>query len=153
MCDDGARTKGKQVSLGLLGAVVCLFFGLCLVLAIFARPSTSHHGFTSDAVPTINDRGDIDCGGSNLSVVLRGPRVAIPPGDLARRAEKACRDDAVEYVWGSVVGLVLVTAAGIRLVARARRYRARRRAKGRGDSGDGVVPDRLLEDGTLVRPD
>ena len=98
-------------------------------------------GFSSDAVPIINDRGDIDCGGSSLTVVLHGPRVDIPPGDLAQRAEEACWDDAVVNVSWGVIGLVLVVLAGSRLVLRARRYRATRRAKGPDDSGDRVLRD------------
>lgn len=152
-CDD-VNTKGKQGPWGLVVAVVCLFFGLVLLTLPFDAPWTSWQGFSSDAVPTINDRGDIDCGGSSLRVVLHGPRVNIPPGDLAQRAEEACRNDAVENVWwGGGIGLALVVFAGSRLVLRARRYRARCRAKGPGHSGDRVVPDRLLENGTLIRPD
>lgn len=143
-CDD-VNTRGKQGPWGLGGAVVCLFVGLVSLAAPFDAPWTSWQGFSSDAVPTINDRGDIDCGGSSLSVVLHGPRVNIRPGDLARRAETACRDDAVVNVSWGVIGLALVVLAGSRLVLRARRYRARRRAKGPGDGGERVVPGRLLE--------
>lgn len=155
MSCDNVDNKEKQGLWGLVVAVVCLFFGLVWLTLPFDAPWTSWQGFSSDAVPTINDRGDIDCGGSSLRVVLQGPRVNIPPGDLAQRAEEACREDAVANVWAGVIGLPLVVVAGSRLVLRARRRdRARRRAKGLCDSGDRVVPDvNLLEDGTLVRPD
>lgn len=154
MSDDDARMKGKQGPWGLVVAVVFLLFGLASLTLPFDAPWTSWQGFSSDAIPTINDRGDIDCGGSSLKVVLHGPRVDIPAGDMAQRAEEACRNDAVENVWGGVIGLALVVLAGSRLVLRARRYQARRRAKGPGDSCDRRVPDvRLLEDSTFVRPD
>ena len=152
-CDD-VNTKGKQGPWGLVVAVVCVFFGLVSLTLPFDGPWTSWQGFSSDAVPTINDRGDIDCGGSSLRVVLHGPRVNIPPGDLAQRAEEACRDDAVENVWAGVMGLPLVVVAGSRLVLRARRRRARRRAKGPGDSCEHMVPDvGPVKNGTFVRPD
>ena len=152
-CDDDVNTEGTQRPGGLLIAVVCVFFGVCWSTLPFDAPWTSWQGFSSDAVPTINDRGDVDCGGSSLRVVLHRPRVNIPPGDLAQRAEEACRDDAVANVWCGVIGLALVVLAGSRLVRRARRYQATRRAEGSGDGSDRVVQDRLLENGTLVRPD
>lgn len=159
MCGGDVTTEAMQDAEwepgreGLVIAVVCLVFGLISLTWPFDRPWTSLQ-FSSDDVPTINDRGDIDCGGSNLKVVLHGPRVAIPPGDLARRAEEACREEAIATVWWGVIGLALVALGGGMLVRRAWRYQARRRAEGPGDSGERMVPDLpLLENGSFVRTD
>lgn len=153
MSRDDVGTEGRRGPWGAVGAVACLVFGLVSLTLPFDAPWTRWQGFSSDAVPTINDRGDIDCGGSSLEVVLHGPRVDIPPGDLARRAETACRDDAVVNVSWGVIGLALVVLAGSRLLLRARRASGRAPGRGAGRHRRPRGPRASPGTGAFVRPD
>jgi hypothetical protein len=97
-------------------------FSALLVMTVFIEPSTTSAGFSSRDLPTISDRGDVDCGGSSLTVIRRGPRVAGPDSDLRRQAEAACRSDARFSLGLAAFGVcsLVVTATAWLLWARRR---------------------------------
>jgi len=97
-------------------------FCLLLFVALFTPPLTTLAGFSSADLPSINDEGDTDCGGSSLDVVLHGPRIPSPDSDLRRLAEEACRSDARSTVWISLFGLVSVAATVLLWVRWFRRH-------------------------------
>jgi hypothetical protein len=99
---------------------------ILLVVTLFTQPATTAAGFASRDLPTINAKGDVDCGGSSLTVARLGPRIASPDSDLRRQAEAACRSDARFSLGLAAFGVcsLVVTATAWLLWARRRRGEA-----------------------------